>query len=687
MLRGLEGSGCFKRRRRRHIIIARNDEDKGKAKHLNMRDRKSNSRMLAALVCAVLLSAAFYATGDAQAAQERIQSFASEIIVKPDATMLVTETIRVRSSGDQIKRGIYRDFPTRYKDRQGNAYVVGFGVIEVLRDGSPESYHTEDLTNGVRVYIGRKDYILPPGEYTYTLTYQTDRQMGFFGDHDELYWNVTGNGWVFPIDEASATVVLPHDTPRDKITVEGYTGPMGGKGKDFRASVEEDGSVSFVSTRGLGSHEGLTIVVGWPKGFVTEPPRGKRMWYFVRDNVVLLAGAGGLLLLVLYYFSVWFSVGRDPQRGTIMPLYDPPDNLSPAATRFITRMGYDDKIFGAAVVNMAVKGFLTIAEHDGEYTLTKKPGSTAVLSADEQQVAAKLFGTGTTVVLQQKNHAVLRGARDALEASLANAYEKNYFVRNRREFFIGVFISAMALAAVFFSAQHAGTALFLGIWLTGWSIGVGFLIFTVVRLWKAVLSGWGAGAARKGALGGALFMTLFSIPFFGGELFGLYGLAQESPVIVLFLGAVVFVNVLFYHLLKAPTMFGRKLLDRIEGFRTFLSATEGDRLVRMYPVERTPELFEKFLPYALALDVEQPWSEQFSEILQKSSQEGREGYSPRWYSGSAWDSGRMNSFGSAIGSTLAGAISASSTAPGSSSGGGGGGSSGGGGGGGGGGGW
>jgi uncharacterized membrane protein len=134
-------------------------------------------------------------------------------------------------------------------------------------------------------------------------------------------------------------------------------------------------------------------------------------------------------------------------------------------------------------------------------------------------------------------------------------------------------------------------------------------------------------------------------------------------------------------------MFGRKLLDRVEGFRTFLSATEGDRLVRMYPVERTPELFEKFLPYALALDVEQPWSEQFSEILQKSSQEGREGYSPRWYSGSAWDSGRINSFGSAIGSTLAGAISASSTAPGSSSGGGGGGSSGGGGGGGGGGGW
>jgi hypothetical protein len=634
-----------------------------------------------------LLSAFLCTTGEAQVGQERILSFASQIIVKADATMLVTETIRVRSSGDQIKRGIYRDFPTRYKDRDGNAYIVGFEVHEVLRDGAPEDYHTDGLTNGIRVYIGRKEHMLPPGEYIYTLTYRTDRQLGFFSDHDELYWNATGNGWVFPIDEAVATVVLPPQIPREAITLDGYTGPMGATGKHFRASVDPDGSVSFVSTQGFGAYEGLTIVVGWPKGFVAEPSSGKKTWYFVRDNVITLAGMGGLILLVFYYLSVWFSVGRDPERGTIVPRYEPPDSLSPAATRFITRMGYDDKIFSAAVVNMAVKGFLSIAEHEGEYTLTKRPESTAVLSGDEQQVAAKLFGAGTTVVLEQKNHALLHGAKDALERALTRAYEKSYFVRNKRQFVIGVLISVAALAAVFFSARHAGAALFLGLWLIGWSIGVGFLIFTVVRLWRAVIAGWGGGAARKGALGGALFMTLFSVPFFGGELFGLYGLAKESPVVVLFLGAVVFVNLLFYHLLKAPTMLGQRLLDRIEGFRTFLSATEEDRLVRMYPAERTPELFERFLPYALALDVEQPWAEQFSDVLQKASRPGGEGYSPRWYSGSAWDSGRMKNFAGAIGGSLAGAISASSTAPGSRSGGGGGGSSGGGGGGGGGGGW
>ena len=112
--------------------------------------------------------------------------------------MTVVETITVNSTGNVIKRGIYREFPTRYKDRHGNNYVVDFSVNEVLRDGKPESYHLEGLSNGTRVYIGRKEVFLNPGTYTYTIRYSTNRQLGFFKDHDELYWNVTGNGWSFP---------------------------------------------------------------------------------------------------------------------------------------------------------------------------------------------------------------------------------------------------------------------------------------------------------------------------------------------------------------------------------------------------------------------------------------------------------------------------------------------------------
>jgi uncharacterized membrane protein len=182
-------------------------------------------------------------------------------------------------------------------------------------------------------------------------------------------------------------------------------------------------------------------------------------------------------------------------------------------------------------------------------------------------------------------------------------------------------------------------------------------------------------------------MSAFALPFFGAELFAVYTLAGESPGLAVLLVTVVIANILFYHLLKAPTLLGRRLLDRIEGFKMFLAATEADRLQRMLPASRTPELFEKFLPYALALGVEQQWAEQFADVLSAAARSGAEGYQPRWYSGSAWDGARVGHFAGTLGSSLSGSIASSATAPGSRSGGGGRGSSGGGGGGGGGGGW
>ena len=113
-------------------------------------------------------------------AAEVIRNFVSDIKVNADGTMLVTENITVQAEGNEIKRGIYRDFPTRYRDRLGNTTVVDFTVVEVARDGEPEGWHTEDLSNGVRVYMGRSSVYLDPGEYTYALTYRTDRQLGFF---------------------------------------------------------------------------------------------------------------------------------------------------------------------------------------------------------------------------------------------------------------------------------------------------------------------------------------------------------------------------------------------------------------------------------------------------------------------------------------------------------------------------
>lgn len=165
-------------------------------------------------------------------ADERILSFHSEIVVLQDGSQQVTETIRVRAEGEQIRQGIYRDFPTDYRDRLGNRYRVGFEVLGARRDGQTENYVLQTQGNGVRVYLGRKGIFLPPGNYAYELSYRTDRQLGFFPDHDELYWNLTGNGWDFPIDRATARLLLPEGIPSAGLQAEGYTGPFGSQGQD-----------------------------------------------------------------------------------------------------------------------------------------------------------------------------------------------------------------------------------------------------------------------------------------------------------------------------------------------------------------------------------------------------------------------------------------------------------------------
>ena len=143
-------------------------------------------------------------------AQERILGYHADLAVQADGSLEVTETIRVRAEGQRIRRGIYRDFPTRYRDQYGNRMVVDFELLGVERDGRPEPYFTEAMPNGVRINTGNDDFLPVPADYTFSIRYRTTRQIGFFDEHDELYWNVTGLGWDFTIEQASARVTLPY---------------------------------------------------------------------------------------------------------------------------------------------------------------------------------------------------------------------------------------------------------------------------------------------------------------------------------------------------------------------------------------------------------------------------------------------------------------------------------------------
>ena len=634
---------------------------------------------------------------DNQEAEERIRSFDSRISLQADGAMQVQETIEVLATGDQIRHGIYRDFPTRYKDRLANKYSVSFKILGVQRDGQPESYHTSSLSNGVRIYFGDKDTIIDPGVHRYVFTYSTNRQLGFFRDHDELYWNVTGDGWIFPIDVVTATVILPPQIHNFVSGLYGYTGAQGEKGRDFTASRDQDGNPYFRADH-LAPLHGFTIAVTWPKGLIAEPTRAQKFKWYLSDNRNAAIGLLGLIVILIYYLVVWIRVGRDPKAGAIVPLYEPPDNMSPAAMRYLQQMSFDDKTFTSAILGLAAKGYLTInQERSRSYYLVKNRDTVragAPLSSDEKALKDKLFENHSTVDLSNSDHTAIYHARSALLSALQTAMEKTYFVTNARYLWPGVVLTilsaiAMILASGATDSGELGVAIFMTVWLSGWSVGVGALLHAVARAWKS--------ARQSKIVGGASAMgiTLFSIPFVIGEILGLVVLGWAISLIgLLVIALLIGANVLFHHLLKAPTHAGRQLLDRIDGFKMFLTAVDGQQISTMVVPQRTPELFGRFLPYAVALGVEQVWANQFSQMLTAAGAVSQEAtvYSPSWYSGAVIASSPA-AFASSLDTSFSSAVAASSSPPGSSSGsggfsgGGGGGSSGGGGGGGGGGGW
>ena len=557
------------------------------------------------------LAIGLFAGGAPVMALERILSYHSAINIAADASMVVQEDIRVVAEGNRIRRGIYREFPTTYRDKYGNAFKVEFEVLEVKRDGTPEPWHIEKRGNGVRIYAGSADVFLSPGNYEYTIIYQTNRQIGFFDDHDELYWNVSSNGWDFIIDRASATVTLPQLVSASDISMGGYTGLMGAKGDVATFSVAAGSGA--IETRGvLNQHEGLTLVMGWPKGVVREPGAVQKVLYVLKDNLGLLLSLAALGGSVFYLSLMWSRYGRDPQPGVLFPHYEPPAGYSPASARYINRMKYDDKVFAAAVINLAVKGPLLIACDNGDYTLKRKPSEEA-LAAGEAKLIRKLFTGGSTLKLENSNHQQIAAARRAHKIDLQQDYRTLYFKTN-------------------------GKMLLL-------SLVPSLLLFGVI-----------------------LSTGLFSLLVF---------------VILVLL---VSVHALFLYLLKAPSQRGRRLMDKLGGFKLYLEVAEKDDLNLQHPPELTPHLFEKYLPFAVALGVEQEWAERFSDVFARLQSTEGTVYSPAWYHGN-FNYTRMGSFTNTVSSQFSSAISSAARAPGSSSGGGSGGFSGGGGGGGGGGGW
>ena len=551
-------------------------------------------------------------------AQERINSYDVEVNVQLDGSLDVTEKIAVHAEGHSIRRGIYRDFPTRYPDRYGNRVRVDLQVIGVERNGNTEPWFTEKMSNGVRINTGNDSFLPVPADYTYTLRYRTTRQLGFFADHDELYWNAIGTGWVFPIESGSVTVRLPSAVPTTQLKAEAYTGPQGAKGGNYVATTPEPGVATYRLTHPLAPYEGFTIVLSFPKGLIAQPTSGQRFTWLLADNRGVLIALVGLIALIWFCVREWRRVGRDPAKRPIFARYEPPADKTPAGLRYLMRMGYDMRCFSADILSLAVAGHLRINRDDhffGDTWRLDRNGAMSPPSSDAQKaLLTMLFSPDEqSLELNKTNAATISSARTVHNKALDREYQPIYFKRNGRS--VGIAIAIALVSAVVAAVASGG-------------FGIPAIAAIVVAMVIVLIA----------------FGRLVRAPTLEGR-----DLMEETEGLKLYLS----------------------VAERDE-----LAQMRGPGEAPALDAKR----YEQLLPYAVALDVEDAWTKKFTAAVGAAAA-AEAASRMMWYRGSSPIS-NMGDFTNSIGSSLSSQISSASSPPGSSSGGGGGGSSGGGGGGG-----
>jgi len=637
-------------------------------------------RILASLVLLVAMAAA-------AVADERILLFDSDITINPDGSMDVVETIRVNAEGERIRRGIFRDFPLRVENAAGREVLVGFDVVGVTRNGAPEPYFVERDGRVARTYVGDSDVFLRPGVYTYTITYRTDRQLRFFEDHDEIFWNVTGNAWAFPIDVARATVHLPGEARAQDVIF--FTGPFGSRGRDARsARADNNQTVFFETTAPLGPQEGLTVGVKFPKGHVAEPSAGQ---FFLRDFAGEVVAFGGLAVVFGFFFWAWNRVGRDPPEEIIVPRWELPDGVSPALTHYIANRGLRGQGFtalSAAALNLAVKGYLELDNDDGTLTMrrTDQPLMGSKLPVGERALADRVSASGGALTVTKTNGERVKRMADRFVSAIEGEHRAVFYKSNVGYVVAGLVLSIIVTIAALVLSGPAETVIVP-------LIPLGFIgIVVTVLLVNAAKN------ARRGLGGkiGLAFTVFIAISLIVNV--GLAGIADglaliEKPLLVGPLITLLMLNALFFFLMGAPTPLGQTRSAEIAGLKRYLTVAEEDRMNMLGSPEMSPQHYETLLPYAVALGVEKPWSKAFQTWLAAAAAAGVATavayHGPRWYRGDGFRADRIGDQMSSLAGDLSSSMTAAMPAPKSSSSGfsSGGGFSGGGGGGGGGGGW
>jgi predicted membrane protein DUF2207 len=517
---------------------------------------------------ALLLSLVALAfTVSASARQLKIDRLSTEIFVQQDSSLDINETIEARFIG--VWHGLYRSIPIEYQTPQGFEKSLFVSNVD-MTDSAGRKLKFESSRQGA--YLRWKIYVDDATDAVRTIHvhYVARNGLSFFEDHDELYWNIIGAEQDIPIADASAQILLP--TGVTGLHAENYSGGYGSRGEDATVS-SEDNTVEVGTTQPLGSHHGLTVVVGWDKGFVKEPGPGEKAMQFLASNWPLVIP----LPVFLFMFWLWSTRGRDPRSGPVAVQYEPPEGMSPAEAGTLVDESAAMRDITATIVDLAVRGYIVIEEkeksemmgllHNKDYVFHLKiaPNNWTDLKSHERQLLSGIFSYGgeTDVELsslQNRFYRSLPGIKDSIFDALM---KRGYFLHRPDYVRIGYIGGGIVVAVLLF---------FLG-----------------------------SSVARMVAMG--------PVPFFiaailcGGIIAG------------------------FGWFMPTRTAGGVKALAGVLGFEDFLSHVEADRLER---VSRTPETFEKFLPYAMALGVEKKWVGAFQSVYTQP---------PSWYQGGFYSGG------------------------------------------------
>ena len=497
----------------------------------------------------------------------RIEKFDAEIVVASNSSVDVTENIRAHFVGGPW-HGLYRTIPIEYVTPQQLNYTL-FLTVKSITDGNGNKLKFESSRE--RHYRKLKIFLPNPDNsvQTISINYMVSDALRFFEDHDEFYWNITGDAWDVPIQSASARIVLPVGATGIRANV--FTGSYGSRARNAEAEVAANGA-EVRTSEPLRYHEGLTVAVAFDKGFVHEPSGFESFLRVIRSNLPLLIPVGVFVLM----FYLWWTRGRDPRLRPIAAQYEPPDKLTPGEVGALVDDSADMRDVTASIVDLAVRGYFTIEEkqkdhmlglwHDKNYIFhLKKPRTEwSALKPHEQDLIGGLFADGDDVSL----------------SDLHNRFYK--FLPNIKN---GIF-DALVTHGYYARRPDSVRSAYIG-----GGLVIGFLLV------------WGGNAVAS-----SLGMAPLSF-IVGGIL---------SGVIICGFG-------LF---MPAHTEQGTRALEGALGFEDFLSHVEADRFNRTI---KTPEMFEKFLPFAMALGVEKNWSKAFQGIYTQPPSWYQGAYGPNFY--------------------------------------------------------